>query len=679
MAKKDTAGKPTNSSSHQPKEQTKKGTQSVSKPGSPGFSYIPYLIIFLFAIGIYANTIGNQQAIDDPIVFTGNKFVQQGFGGIKDIITHDASVGFFGDKANELLSGGRYRPLSLVSFAIEVQLFGNNPGIAHGINILLFALTCLVLFHLLSYLLPQKKGSAFYLSIAFVAAMLFAGHPIHTEAVANIKGRDEIMSLLFSLMALYSAVKYTRENKIRDLIVGGVLFLLALLSKENAITFLAIIPLTYYFFTQARVREYAAMAGAFIAPVLVFLILRSIYTQTGAVTSESTEILNNPFLYLPQGTAGMLQRYATIIMTFLLYYKLLIFPHPLTHDYFYNEIPYVGVSNPWFIVSFVVTIGLLVYAVMGLRKKSLPSYAILFYFITFSIVSNLFINVGSLMTERFVFMGSVGFCLLLAYLLVMAKDRFDLPAQSVPVAIVLLLALYSVKTISRNRDWYDNTTLLITDAQTSTHSAKVLMGVGDNLLIMANANIDSLRQTGHLQRTMDLLEVHVDVATAADTTIRRILLEKAEDHMKRSLTIYPGRGPAWLMLGTTAYKLYRPAAEVISYYARADSLKPGGDYESRYNIGCIYIDQNQLVQAKNGFLKALEADPKQLPSTFNLAVMYMKLNMIDSSIWWFNRSMELNPGEPAIYNNLAAIYKQQGDTPKAEEYAARARQLAGGH
>lgn len=648
------------------------GQQTQSKgPGSRkavgqkttlgAWSYLPYVIIFLFATALYLNTIGNQQAVDDPIVFTSNKYVLQGVSGIKDILTHDASYGFFGDKAGDFLNGGRYRPLGLISFALEVQLFGADLHVAHAINVLLFALTCIVLFHLLSYLMPGKKDSPFYLAVPFITAMLFAGHPIHTEAVANIKGRDEIMTLLFSLMALYAAVRYVRENNWRYLIGGAAIFGLGLLSKENAITFVAIVPLTLYFFTHADIKDYARTVGAYMVPVVIFLCLRAAFTKSG-MTAPSNEILNDPFLYLPKGTEGILEKYATIIMTFLLYIKLLIFPHPLTHDYFYHQVPYVKISNPVFILSLLINGALLIYALLGLRKKSLPSYAILFYFITFSIFSNLFFTVGILMTERFMFMCSVGFCLLGAYAMTEAVNRWKLPAQALPSALVMILLLYSIMTISRNHAWYDNITLFVTDAKTSTNSSKVMMGIGDEMMQMSAANIDSLRQSGRLQYVADLLDMNVNASTTPDGDMRKLLLEQGEKYIKRSLDIYPGRAPSWLMLGTTAYKLHRPPAEVISYYAKCDSLKSGGDYESLYNIGCVYIENKMPVQAKESFLKALAVDTKQLASTFNLAVIYMNLKQLDSALIWFGRSIALSPNEPAIYANMNAIYKEQGNT-----------------
>jgi len=79
---------------------------------------IPYIIIFVFTCMIYSNTLWNKYAIDDTIVITDNKFTQKGFAGIKDLMTHDAFVGFFGERGSKLVSGGRYRPLSMVTLAL---------------------------------------------------------------------------------------------------------------------------------------------------------------------------------------------------------------------------------------------------------------------------------------------------------------------------------------------------------------------------------------------------------------------------------------------------------------------------------------------------------------------------------------------------------------------------------
>src|ERR1019366_2674286 len=180
---------------------------------------------------LYGNTLWNKFAIDDTIVLTDNKFTKKGLNGLKDHFTHDMFEGFFGERGARLVSGGRYRPLSMASLTLEYELMRKlrhdpraeindknvimggeadpylNPYLSHGINIILFGLTCMVLYYLLQQVIPAKYGAksalgAYGLGLPFFATLLYAAHPMHTEAVANIKGRDEVMCMLFSLLSL---------------------------------------------------------------------------------------------------------------------------------------------------------------------------------------------------------------------------------------------------------------------------------------------------------------------------------------------------------------------------------------------------------------------------------------------------------------------------------------------
>lgn len=683
MAKTTFQKKSTNKSPQSPNKPTKTEPIQELVPSAGGDSilsnpYLPYLIIFLFTSAIYFNTLWNQYAIDDTLVLTENKFTLQGLGGIKDLMTHDAFVGFFGEKGSELVSGGRYRPLSMVTLAVEVEFFGMNPRISHGINILLFALTCMLLYYILKEILPKKKGSVFYLSIPFIATMLFAGHPIHTEAVANIKGRDEIMGLLFSLLALLAGLKYVKTQNILHLIWGMAVFFLGLLSKENAITFVAIIPLTFYFFTNAKLKDHLLLIGLYLIPIIVFLYFRNAYTKS-AFTAESPEILNNPFAYLPKNADGSLsmdglvQKYATIIMTFLLYFKLLIFPHPLTHDYYFNQIPTIGPADPVFIVSFIINGALLIYAALNIRKKTIPAYAILFYFIAFSVVSNLAVTVGILMNERFVYMCSIGFCLFIAYLLVNAKDRFKLPLQAVMGIFVVVLLLYSVKTIARNRIWVDNLTLFLVDSKTSNNSAKVNMSAGGDLTKLADENFDTLRKNGRLQYVTGLLDMDINLASTPDSTLRKLFLQRAVAYLNHTLDIYPMHSNAWLLLGNAAYKLNKDPKEAMGYYEKAAKFRYGGYYDAWYNMGCVQIENNMPALAKDNFIKAMAIKPDEFACRYNLAVAYMNLNQSDSALYWFKKTLELKPLDAVSYYKIGTIYgKQLNDLDKAIEYIKKA-------
>ena len=587
----------------------------------------------------------------------------QGFAGIKDLMTHDAFDGYFGAGSSESSTGGRYRPLSLVTFAMEVQFFGLNPKVSHGVNILLFVLTCLILYHLLIYLLPGKKNTPFYLSIPFIAAMLFAGHPIHTEAVANIKGRDEIMSLLFSLLALFAAVRYVKTQKTLHLIWGAAVFLLAMLSKENAITFIAIIPLTYYFFTRAKSKDYLLTIGLYLIPFVLFLAMRSAYTKSG-LGAEQTEILNNPFAFLPQTTDGFLQRYATIISTFLLYFKLLVFPQTLTHDYYYNQVPYVGISSPIFLLSVAVNAGLFIWAILGLKRKELPSYAILFYFITFSIVSNLFFTIGTMMGERFLFMCSIGFCLLSAWLLVKGKERFNLPVPALAGIFVLILLLYSAKTISRNPAWMDNMTLFMTDVKNSSNGAKVRTEVGYELNNLATQNLDTLRRDGRLQHIAALLNISGDVTTMRDSTLKRQFIELAIQNLDTSLKIYHARSTTWILRGNALSKLPGRVKESMQDYDSAIFYAPpGAGYEAFYDLGTLQVNNQMPLQAKDNLTKAIALKPNEFVCQFNLALAYFYLSRGDSAIYWFLKALDQRPQDALTNYAVGSVYAKLVNKP----------------
>ncbi len=120
--------------------------------------YKIHFLLFLFASLLYANTLQNQYASDDTLVYTSNQFTQKGIAGLKEIFTNDAFVGFFGERGKTLVAGGRYRPLSIATFALEVQFFGkNNPAISHAINALLYGL-CVVMIYILLLELFHKNN-----------------------------------------------------------------------------------------------------------------------------------------------------------------------------------------------------------------------------------------------------------------------------------------------------------------------------------------------------------------------------------------------------------------------------------------------------------------------------------------------------------------------------------------
>lgn len=683
----------------------------VTKPAInlPGWSY--YVFIFLFTCMLYSNTLWNQFAIDDTIVLTDNKFTKKGFGGLKDHFTHDMFEGFFGERGARLVSGGRYRPLSMASLTVEYEIvrrlrgdkrdvitdknviMGGEadpylaPMLSHGINVFLFALTCMLLYNILTQLIPKKYSIATPIGVfglPFLATLLYAAHPMHTEAVANIKGRDEVMCMLLSLLSLLAAIKYVKTQKIIHLVWGIMVFFLALLSKENALTFFAVIPLTFYFFTKAKPKDYAVTLGLYIIPAAGFLLLRSAFTQSG-LNQQSPEVLNNPFLLAvnPDGSTNFGLRYGTTILTFLYYFKLLIFPHPLTHDYYYNQIPLVDFSDPLVLLSILINAGLIAFALINLKKKNIAAYAILFYFITFSIASNVLFTVGVLMNERFIYMSSLGFCILLAFLLIQSKDRFKVSPNAVMGIFAVILTLYSIKTFSRNFDWKDSFTLFRRDSIHSPNSAKIQTSLGGDLTKASDWNISVMRDSGMISKVFQDLsngcktQAELNAINALpDSTIRHMLLDSSIQHLYQAVDIYKTHSNAWLLLGNAMYKRDHKPEEVIPIYEKAGAYRVGGYYDANFNLGIVYNESNQALKAKINLLKAYEIKPESMEVRFLLAQSYAKLNMPDSVDYWLKKGLELKKPDAADYYLIGTGYgKVAHNFPKAIEFINKAIEL----
>lgn len=601
----------------------KKQTSPLQQPSKENILRMQALVVFAFAFLIYANTIGNKYAVDDTIVITKNTLTTQGLKGIPKIMTTDAFYGFFGE-GYKLVEGGRYRPLSIVTFAIEYEFLGFNPHFSHAVNVVLFALISVMVFFLIAELLQTPAPASFRWNVPFIAALLFAAHPIHTEVVANIKGRDEIMGMLGALLTLYTAVLFVKRENALYLALALISFVFALFSKENALTYFAVVPLTFYFFTKADIKKYLIVCIPMLLIAVVYVMMRREFTGL-ELGQRSPEILNNPFSD-PRNNAvdvAASKKYATVALSFWEYLRLLFIPHPLTHDYYYNQVPVTDWNNPKAILSLLINLSLIGFALVAARSKNVIAYAILYYFLTMSIVSNIAFTVGVIMNERFLFLASFGFCLIVAVLLVKITnyagrktfaDADILNPRLLTAVMVVILAAGSVKTYTRNLDWKDDFTLFKKDAQNSPNSAKIHNALGGEYLTQAD------KQT--------------------DPKIKMEYVKNAEKVLARALKIYPDYMNALLLMGNAKYKLNDSLPEAQYYYKRTLAMKP--DYfEGNFNLGCVLLEKNRPAESIPYFRKAHQVKPQKFEAAYNLAEAYFKTNQPDSAIAYYTKVLPM--------------------------------------
>jgi protein O-mannosyl-transferase len=460
------------------------------------------LILLVLPLILYVGSLRLGYVLDDMLVLSQNQFVQQGSKGIPDIFAHDSFTGYLGTQQS-LVAGARYRPLSIATFAIEHQIFGVAPGMSHFINVLLYGLTAMLIFRLLSFLMPQATERPWYLRLPFVTALLFALHPLHTEVVANIKGRDEILALLPALAAAYYLMRGLASTKSWPSWVAGGLFFLAILAKENAITFLLVLPLMALAFTQASFKRLALqMLPLAVATGLYLVVRQSVVGFLLGGDQEITNLMNNPFV---EATGS--QRSATVSLTLAWYLKLLVVPHPLTHDYYPYHVPLVGWSDWRAIVGILSHIGLVGAAIWAWRKAPIVSFAIGYYLLTLSIVANIFFQVGTFMNERFLYMPSLAFCLVVAWLLCeqLPRWRASKPQWATTAALTVLGLLgagYTLRTMTRVPDWASTYTLNAASIEVSSESAYSNEYYAGALYEMADQSQDLLKKKQLLDQAL---------------------------------------------------------------------------------------------------------------------------------------------------------------------------------
>lgn len=600
------------------------------------------IILALIGLILYANTFTHEAAFDDRMAITDNEYVQSGIAGTGDILTKDAYQSYLEHRqGSNQLAGGRYRPLSLITFAIEQQAMGvahenessneketriaNEMHARHVVNVLLYILTVIILLYFLRTIIFPGNPV-----IAFIAALIFIIHPLHTEVVANVKSRDEILSVLFISLTFIKAFRFYDSKKIRDLVWALVCFFCALLSKEYAATFVVLLPMSIYLFRNEGVKNSFKAFLPYLIPLSVYLLLRFASVTAMAEGAESN-IMNNPYLL-----ATGVQRIASEILVLLNYLKLLLFPNILAADYSYNQIPYTDFTNPLVWLSLLTYTGLIIAMCLLLLKRHVLGFAIAIYLFNLFLVSNILFNIGAPMGERLVFHSSIGFAIAVAWLLFKGFEQIKSAAISkagLAGFMIVIIVLSGFKTIERNKAWKNDETLFMTDVKTVPNSVLVNNNAAAACMSNAKKNKENI-------------------------TLRNEWFTKAISYFDKALSIYPKHMMAHLNRGVCYYnmgfpekaipdwdtvKKYEPnKPELAKYIATAASYY--------YNKGVNYGKANMPDSAIYAYKKTTEISPERAESWYYLATAYFATGKYADATTAVDKALQIAPNYPEARN-----------------------------
>ncbi len=599
-----------------------------------------YVLIFAVAFAGYQNTFHHGYVLDDYSVIKENFVVKKGTEGIPIILKTGYRYGYWNSPDN------LYRPLPLIMYAVEWELWPDNPTPSHIINVLLYGLLCVLLFKVL-----LKLFASYNMLLPLLATLFFAWHPIHTEVVANIKSRDEILAFLFLLLSVWMLLLYIEKKSSLTIILALISFFLALLCKESAITFLAVFPLILYFFTPLKTSKNISMSVLFLIPTFLFFAMRSRAIGNQAQVNATT-IVDNLLLAAPNYAT----RLATALKIMGKYLWILLIPYPLACDYSYNQIPITNFLNFYTLLSIAIYLTLAYFAISLFKKKHLMSFVILFFFITMSISSNLIMIIGSSFGERFLFVPSLAFTIALSYLLLYGfkllkpadNQRFkDIFLSRAFLTALPILILYFSITYSRNKDWKSNLSLYEADIKISPQSAHMNYYYG--------------------------LEVMKGKAMKDGEIVKPQYLDTAIYYFERAKKIVPTYADAYDQIGL-AYFRKKDWNKALAYYDSCLTLSPGKSI-TYSNMGVIYFNSKQYDKALTAYENAVRYDPKFADGWLNLGSTYGTLGKYNEAIAAFKKCIEYNPQYAMAYYFLGVTYQNMGDAQNARFYLDKAAEL----
>ncbi|MFC1576759.1 tetratricopeptide repeat protein, partial [Candidatus Omnitrophota bacterium] len=493
----------------------------------------------------------------------------------------------------------------------------------HIVNVMLVYFLCLRLIHPPAPLAPSR-------SIPFLTALFFAVYPIHTESVAWIKNRSDLLAAVFFFGSLLLFIRHASEEKVRGRILSyaGALacFILSLFSKEMALSLPFVLCLyALCFISREELKKTLAKTLPFFGVTALYLIFK--VTALGMLVSAGNV----------SERLGIYPSFLVILKTVGYYLFLLAFPFDLNAERILN-IPN-SIFEPAVILSTLALLSLFIIIAKQFKRSRLISFSVIWILATLLPASNMIFLSGRPIAEQRLYIPSFGFALFLAAGIAMARAlligrlaRNTLRHAALLLSAVILIS-YSTAAMSRNRDWKDSITFWEKTAERSPRSAKARNNLGK-----------AYYETGEI--------------------------EKAIASYREALEINPRYPDTYNNLGVAYYDIDKKD-EAAAFLKKAIEINP--DYADVYNnLGRIYCDTGKLDEAVASYEKALAINPHYRAAYNNLGNLYYDTGRIEEAAFLYEKAMEIGPDHADTYNNLGNVYRKMGKTKKAAAFYKKA-------
>jgi tetratricopeptide (TPR) repeat protein len=551
------------------------------------------LLVAFFCVAAYGNTFKNEFVWDDHVFILGRP----------EIKSFSNVPAFFAGAVDDT-----YRPLRSIHYALVYKLSKKNPFGYHLNSLLLHIAVSIVVYFIILSLAKQR-------SIALVASLVFAVHPVHTGRVTNMTAGFDLLGILLYLLSFYSYVLFSKKNEAKYFIFSLGLFFAGLFASEEVATLPFVIVLYEFcfnraFFKKEKIREnILKVYGPFFALLIFYVILRffvlGIYGRVPEYESP-----------------GLFFTLLTMAKVFSAYILLLAFPFnlKLLHE--------VNVATSIFDLKVLLSIAFLALVLFfAIRKRNkIIFFCVFWFFITLMPFSNI-IPLVVLMAERYLYLPSLGFCFLAGFAFHKIRN-FDFGGKAkrnAKIAAVALIALvllfYSFATIKRNAEWRDNLTLWSKTVEDSPGSSRAHNNLG--------FAYEQLGDYGN-----------------------------AIMHFKKAIELRPSNYKAYTNLGAALANIGKYN---LSIRAFESSLKINPAYYKTYNkLGLVYAKAGNYELALYNLGKAVKLNPHFAKGYNDLGTVYGRIGDFNASLAAFKTAISIDKDYADAHYNLGVLYSFLG-------------------
>ncbi|NXB58614.1 TMTC3 protein, partial [Struthidea cinerea] len=608
---------------------------------------------------------------------------------LKNLFQND----FWGTPMSEERSHKSYRPLTVLTFRLNYLFSELNAVSYHFLNLVFHVVVCIVFLKVCKLFLDNRSS--------VVASLLFAVHPIHTEAVTGVVGRAELLSSIFFLAAFLSYTKSKGpDNTIVWTPIAVTVFLVAVatLCKEQGITVVGICCVYEVFIAQGYTlpalldTAVQILRGKGSIPfsmlqtllkliVLMFSTLLLVVVRVQVIQSQLPVFtrFDNPAAVSPSPARQLTFNYLLPVNAWLL-----LNPSELCCDWTMGTIPLVesllDVRNVATLTFFCFLGSLMVFSLRypGDSSKTVLM-ALCLIVLPFIPASNLFFPVGFVVAERVLYVPSMGFCILVAHGWKKLSNKSVLRKISW-VCLAAVLFTHALKTLHRNWDWESEYTLFMSALKVNKNNAKLWNNVGHALeneknferalqfFIQATqvqpddigAHMNVGRTYKNLNKTKEAEESYM---------IAKSLMPQIIPGKKYAARVAPNHLNVYINLANLIRANESRLEEADQLYRQAISMRP--DFKQAYiSRGELLLKMNKPLKAKEAYLRALELDRTNADLWYNLAIVYIELKDPTEALKNFNRALELNPTHKLALFNSALLMQESGDArlrPEAKQ------------